>query len=165
MRACKGSDDMSTDRPLQQKYIEEVLERAISAWPKEGIVEERWTYDRCLASGKKEDLKRFKVARNEARKSIREAKNSWFRAKAQEAEGEHFGGEKVWKCIRDMQFGRRDRVPPQWLPSVAALVSAWSYSSHCHSPSTHQRCCSTSIILVILKPLLHTIYSSEMLQH
>ena len=39
-------------------------------------------YDRWLASGKEEDLTRFKVARNEARKSIREAKNSWFRAKA-----------------------------------------------------------------------------------
>ena len=35
---------------------------------------------------------RYKVARNEARKSIREAKNSWLRAKAQEAEGERFGG-------------------------------------------------------------------------
>ena len=64
-----------------------------------------------MASGKEEDLTRFKVARNEARKSVREAKNSWFRAKAQEAEGERFGGKKVWKCIRDMQFGRRGRVP------------------------------------------------------
>ena len=35
--SCKGSDDMSTDRPVQQKYIEEVLKRATSAWP-----EERW---------------------------------------------------------------------------------------------------------------------------
>ena len=40
--SCKGSDDMSTGRPLQQEYIEEVLERATSAWPKEGTVEERW---------------------------------------------------------------------------------------------------------------------------
>ena len=43
--------------------------------------------------------------------SIREANNSWFRAKAQEAEGERFGGKKVWKCMRDMPFGRRGRVP------------------------------------------------------
>ena len=48
-------------------------------------------YDRWLASGKEKDLTRFKVARNEARKSIREAKNSWFRAKAQEVEGESCG--------------------------------------------------------------------------
>ena len=68
------------------------------------------SYDRWLASGKEEDLTRFKVARNEARKSIREAKNSWFRAKAEEAESESFWG-KVWKCIRDMQFGRKGRVP------------------------------------------------------
>ena len=151
--SCKDNDSMSTGRPLQQQYIEKVLERATSAWPEEGTVEERWevvrsallesadellgyeksrqpdwfqesvnelgpqaqrrnnAYDRWLASGKEEDLTRFKVARNEARKSIREAKNSWFRAKAQEAEGEHFGEKKVWKCIKDKQFGRRGRVP------------------------------------------------------
>ena len=63
-------------------------------------------YDRWLASGKEEDLTRFKVSGNEARKSIREAKNSLFRTKAQEAEGERFGGKKEWKCIRDMQLGR-----------------------------------------------------------
>ena len=59
-------------------------------------------YGRWLAPRKEEDLTRFNVARNESRKSIREAKNSWFRAKVQEAEGEHFGGEEgeevpVWK--------------------------------------------------------------------
>ena len=42
LESCNGSDDMSTGRPLQQQYIEEVLERATSAWPEEGIVEERW---------------------------------------------------------------------------------------------------------------------------
>ena len=40
--SSKGSDDMSTGRPLQQQYIEEVLERATSTWPEEGTVEERW---------------------------------------------------------------------------------------------------------------------------
>ena len=34
--SCKGSDDMRIDRPLQQQYIEEVLERATSAWPGKG---------------------------------------------------------------------------------------------------------------------------------
>ena len=54
-----------------------------------------WTnngYDRWLSSGMEEDLTRFKVARNEARKSIREAKNSWFRAMAQEEEKESILG-------------------------------------------------------------------------
>ena len=40
--SCKGSDDMSTGRLLQQQYIEEVLERATSAWPEDGTMEERW---------------------------------------------------------------------------------------------------------------------------
>ena len=34
--SCKESDDMSTGRPLQQEYIEEVLERATSAWQRKG---------------------------------------------------------------------------------------------------------------------------------
>ena len=38
----KGSDDMSTGRPLQKHYIEEVLERAISVWPEEWTMKERW---------------------------------------------------------------------------------------------------------------------------
>ena len=38
---CKGSDDMSTGRPLQQQYIEKVLERATSAWPEGRTVEKR----------------------------------------------------------------------------------------------------------------------------
>ena len=38
--SCKESNDMSTGRPLQQQYIEEVLKRATSAWPEEGTVEE-----------------------------------------------------------------------------------------------------------------------------
>ena len=87
-----------------------------------------------MASGKEEDLTRFKVARNEARKSIREAKNSWFRANAQEAEGEHFGGKKVWKCIRDMQFGRRSRVPT----TVVAICD--ESGEPCSTPTEqHQR--------------------------
>ena len=116
--SCKGIDHMSSGRPLQQQYIEEVLERDTSAWLEEGTVEEKWevmhsallesvdelpgyeksrqtdwfqesadelrhqlqwrnnAYDKWVASGKEEDLMRFKVARNEAWKSIREAKNS-----------------------------------------------------------------------------------------
>ena len=33
---------MSTSWPLQQEYIEKVLERTTSAWPEEGTVEDRW---------------------------------------------------------------------------------------------------------------------------
>ena len=90
-------------------------------------------YDRWLASGKVVDLTRFIVARNEARKSIREAKNSWFRAMAQEAEGEHFGGNKVWKCIRDMQFGR-GRVPTR----VIAICDA--RGEPCSTPTEQHQC-------------------------
>ena len=46
-----------------------------------------------------------------ARKTIRNAENNWFQGKAEEAEKEHFGGKKVYKCIRDMQHGHRGLRP------------------------------------------------------
>ena len=39
--SCKDSDNMSTGRPLQQKFIEEVLERASSACQRK----EQWKRD------------------------------------------------------------------------------------------------------------------------
>ena len=86
-------------------------------------------------SGKEEDLTRFKVARNEARESIREANNGWFRAKVQEAEGERFGGKKVWKCI--CQFGRRGRVPTR----VVAIGD--ESGEPCSTPTEQHQCWMT----------------------
>ena len=40
--SCKGSDDMSTGRTLQQEYIVEVLVRTTRAWSEDGTVEQRW---------------------------------------------------------------------------------------------------------------------------
>ena len=37
---------------------------------------------------------------------MRSAKNTWFTNKADEAEQSRFGRKEVWKCIRDMQYGR-----------------------------------------------------------
>ena len=56
-------------------------------------------------------MSRFKEARSATRKAIRNAKNSWFQGKAEEAERERFGGKKVWKCTRDMQHGCRGLRP------------------------------------------------------
>ena len=42
---------------------------------------------------------------------MRAAKNAWFTSKAEEAQRSRFGGKKVWKCIRDMQYARRGLVP------------------------------------------------------
>ena len=42
-----------------------------------------------------EDLVRFTVARRNARRAIREARNSWFTEKAAEIESDRFGGKKV----------------------------------------------------------------------
>ena len=62
-------------------------------------------YTKCLASRNGHDSARFKQAWIIARRTIRDAKNSWFQEKAKEAEKERFEGENVWKCFRDMQHG------------------------------------------------------------
>ena len=68
-------------------------------------------YSRWLGSRKQADLTRFREARGEARRAVRSAKNAWFLEKAKEVERERFGGKKVWRCIRDMQRGRRGLLP------------------------------------------------------
>ena len=61
-------------------------------------------YNKWLSSQKQTDLKKFREARSKARKVIREAKNAWFQAKAEEAQRSRFGGKVVWKCIRDLSL-------------------------------------------------------------
>ena len=41
---------------------------------------------------------------------MREAKNAWFRSKAEEAQRDRFSGKKAWECIRDMQRCRRGLI-------------------------------------------------------
>ena len=68
-------------------------------------------YTRWLATKRLADQLRFRQARGAARQAIRDAKNRWFQAKAVEAQRARFGGKVVWRCIRDMQHGRRGLVP------------------------------------------------------
>ena len=64
-------------------------------------------YLKRLRTGRSEDKQKWAWARSEARRTVRSAKNTWFTNKANEAEQSRFGGKEVWKCIRDMQYGRR----------------------------------------------------------
>ena len=68
-------------------------------------------YLRWLGSGLSSDRQNFSKARSEARHAVRAAKNAWFTSKAEEAQRSRFGEKEVWKCIRDMQYGRRGLVP------------------------------------------------------
>ena len=68
-------------------------------------------HNKWIATNDTRYLSQFKQAKMKARQSIREAKNSWFKQKATEAQRERFGGNKVWMCIRDMQRARRGLVP------------------------------------------------------
>lgn len=68
-------------------------------------------YTKWLATGDRRELVKFREARGRARLAVRKAKDEWFRRKAQEAERERFGGKEVWQCIRDLQRGRRGRMP------------------------------------------------------
>ena len=68
-------------------------------------------YLKWIGSGLMSDKQNFSRNRSEARRAVRAAKNAWFTSKAEEAQQSRFGGKKVWKCIRDMQYGRRGLVP------------------------------------------------------
>ena len=90
-------------------------------------------YNKWLATKQANDHLQFRKARGEAQRAIRKAKNEWFRAKAEEAERERFGGKKVWQSIRDMQHGRRGL-----LPSVAVTINDED-GNPCTSPSAEQQ--------------------------
>ena len=68
-------------------------------------------YNKWLSSGQVSDKEEFKEARKKAQKAIKEAKNNWFSLKAKEAQGGVKSGKVVWKCIREIQRGRRGLVP------------------------------------------------------
>ena len=61
-------------------------------------------YSKWLATKCAENQRRFQLARGEAHRLIRDAKNQWFQEKEDEAQKARFGGKSVWKCIRDMQI-------------------------------------------------------------
>ncbi len=50
-------------------------------------------------------------ARQDARKAVRDAKDAWFRRKADKAQGRRFGGKEVWRSICDMQQASRGLIP------------------------------------------------------
>ena len=84
----------------------------VSANSLEPILQKRnQLYLRWLGSGLSSDRQNFSKARSEARRAVRAAKNAWFTSKAEEAQMSRFGGKKVRKCIRDMQYGRRGLIP------------------------------------------------------
>ena len=73
-------------------------------------------YDKWLASGKEDDMMRFKVARNKARKSIRDAKNSEPRQGRQKAS--IFGGRRCGSAIEICSFEEEVEFLLEWVPSM-----------------------------------------------
>ena len=68
-------------------------------------------YAKFLCTRKEDDRRAFAAFRTKVRKDIRDAKNDWFQNKVMEAQSGRFGGKIVWRCIRDIQRGRRGLVP------------------------------------------------------
>ena len=64
-----------------------------------------------LSTGSERDRKKFAEARRAARGAVRMAKNAWFQKKASGAERWKNGAKVIWRCIRDMQCGRKGLVP------------------------------------------------------
>ena len=68
-------------------------------------------YTMWLSTGQQRIRKKWLGARRVARKAVRRAKNAWFERKAAAAQKGRNKGKVVWRCIRDIQRGRRGLVP------------------------------------------------------
>ena len=72
-------------------------------------------YSLWLSTGMQRDKHKFVTARTDARRTIRIAKEEWFMHKAEEAERGRHNGKMLWRCIRDIQRGRRGMVPVRYV--------------------------------------------------
>ena len=68
-------------------------------------------HTKWLDSGRISEHRKFLKAWWDARKAVRDAKDTWFRRKADEAQVGRFCGKKVWRAIRDMQQACRGPIP------------------------------------------------------
>ena len=67
-------------------------------------------YALWLSTGRLRDRKKHAETCRCVRQQVRSAKDAWFQRKAAEAEIGRHGGRLVWRCIRDIQRGRRGLV-------------------------------------------------------
>ena len=97
------------------------------------LIEERnRLYTRWLQTSRESDRRAFVKKRSDARRAIRDAKNTWFQSKAAEAQRGRHGGKLVWECIRDIQHGRRGLVP------VRSMAVKDEEGCLCHTPEEQQ---------------------------
>ena len=75
------------------------------------VAERNRLYVLWLSTGHKRDKKKHGNAHRIVRWVISVAKNAWFQCKVLEAERGRQSGRLVWRCIRDIQRGRRGLVP------------------------------------------------------
>ena len=67
-------------------------------------------YTKWLGSGNTIDRQKFVKARLDARKALRNTKDTWFRSKADATQQRRFGGKEAWQSIRDMQRACRGLI-------------------------------------------------------
>ena len=145
-----------SEAPQREAFQQQVADRASAAWPAEGSAEDKLEamrfalldsaeavlailqrrnkrYTKWLATKHAEDQRSFWQAKGEARRVMQDAKNRWFQEKAEEAQKAWFGRKRVWKCFRDMQYGRRGLVP-----SRSATIKDEN-GNPCTTPSAQQQ--------------------------
>ena len=60
-------------------------------------------YTKRLCSGRAADHQKYLNILRDARRAVRNAKDTWFKKKADEAQEARFGGKRIWRSIRDIQ--------------------------------------------------------------
>ena len=100
-KECLGHEDRRQPDWLQESEVD----------LKPLFVERNRLHTLWLSTGKEENRRKYADARRAARRAVRAAKDAWFQRKVLEAERGRNGGKLVWRCIRDIQRGRRGLVP------------------------------------------------------
>ena len=116
--ASKRQADWFRENEVQLRPLFEERSRLYALW---------------LSTGSERDKRKFAGARRAARRAVRMAKNAWFQMKAMDAEREMNGGKVVWRCIRDIQHGRRGLVP------VRTAVVKDEDANTCNTPEMQQQ--------------------------
>ena len=93
------------------KYIDWFQESEVNLKPL--FAERNRMHTVCFSDGRETSRRKYADACRAARLAVRAkaAKDAWFQQKASEAERGRNGGKVVWRCIRDVQRGRRGLVP------------------------------------------------------
>ena len=101
-----GKEILGQERRQHPDWFRESSEILELLFQRRNLLFTKW-----LSSGCAVDHRKYLKSWQDARKAVRNAKDTWFERKEDKAQKSKFGGKKVWRYICDMQRACRRLVP------------------------------------------------------